>query len=79
MSIKSSVFDYIANTLMVPVVAAAGAFVLTLVLRPESIKPPSTRTPSNQRRAGEDHEDLDIAKAQALVEKLSSHVSVPVH
>lgn len=62
---------------MIPIVAAAGAFVLTFVLQAERTRSPLNKTSSNRNRHREDDENLDVEEAQDLADKLSSHVLTP--
>jgi hypothetical protein len=77
MSIKLSPGDFVMNTFIVPVLAATGVFILTLVLPGESTNLATKKASAHQNREGNDQEDLGVEKARILAEKLSSHVSVP--
>jgi hypothetical protein len=68
--------------LMVPTCAAAGAFLLTLFFEGKSsgraYKPRQSADASEQQsEVVSIQSGLDLADAQELVEKLSSHVAVP--
>jgi hypothetical protein len=72
-----SLLESVAANFVVPAAAATGAFVLTLMLPSEKMNPELNKTRFNRNESKQSHEDLSFEEAQALVEKLSSHVSVP--